>query len=328
MPTGLIHDDALLNHDTGPGHPERPDRLRAIVERLKAKGLWDELVHLKFKPATIAQLECVHDPAYIRRVIAICEAGQSHIDSDDTPVCPLSAEVAMLGCGGAVAAVDAVMAGEVDNAFCAIRPPGHHAERARAMGFCLFNAAAVAAQHLIDQHQLTRVAIIDFDVHHGNGTQDIFYNRDDVFFCSIHEHPTYLYPGTGFIHEIGEGPGERFTLNIPMPPQSGDNDYRHALVFKLMPALERFDPEFVLLSAGFDAAAEDPMAHMNVSPEGFGWMTRHLLAEAQHLCGGRVVSILEGGYHLRSLAESTRVHVESLLRDGESSDMMAMKMGF
>lgn len=327
MSTGLIYADAFLDHDTGPGHPERPDRLRTIIERLKAKRLYDELTLLPFEPATVAQLERVHDPAFVRRVFATCEAGEAMFDGD-TPVCPLSAQIAQLAAGGAIAAVDAVMAGDVDNAFCATRPPGHHAERGRAMGFCLFNNVAVAAQHLIDQHRLERVAIIDFDVHHGNGTQDIFYARPDVFFCSIHEHPTFLYPGTGFVHETGEGPGEGWTLNIPMPPRSGDEDYRYALVFKLMPLLERFEPQFVLLSAGFDAAAEDPMAHMNVTPEGFGWITRHLLAEARRLCDGRVVSILEGGYHLRSLAESTRVHVEALLRDGEGSDMMAMKMGF
>ena len=328
MPTGLIHHPRFVEHNTGSGHPERPERLPTITQRLKDKGLWDELTHLRFQTADRHWLEQVHDPAFVQRVFAICEAGESHIDGGDTPVCPLSAEIAQLGCGGVMAAVDAVMAGEVDNAFCAIRPPGHHAERARAMGFCLFNPIAVAAHYLIEHHGLQRVAIIDFDVHHGNGTQDIFYHRDDVLFCSIHEHPTFLFPGTGFVHETGEGRGEGFTVNVPMPPQSGDDDYRHAMVFKIMPALEKFDPQFLLLSAGFDAAAEDPLAHMNVTPEGFGWITRHLLAEAGRLCDGRVVSQLEGGYHLRSLAECVRVHVEAMLRDGESSDMMAMKMGF
>lgn len=328
MSTGLVYDACFYDHDTGPGHPESPERVRAIVDRLRDKLIMEALTPIEFEKATIRQLEAVHDPQHVQRVFEVCAAGHSMIDGGDTPVCASSAHTAQAACGGMIAAVDAVMAGRVDNAFCASRPPGHHAEKSKAMGFCLFNTVAVAAQHLLDQHGLKRVAIIDFDVHHGNGTQDIFYDRRDVLFCSIHEHPTFLYPGTGFVHERGVGEGEGFTLNVPIQPKGGDDEYRHAFVYSLMPVLERFEPEFILLSSGFDASAEDPLAHMNVTPEGFGWMTRHLLAEANRLCDGRVVSQLEGGYHLRSLAESVRVHVEAMLRDWGGEDMMAMKMGF
>lgn len=328
MPTGFVYDARFLDHDTGPTHPETPQRLNAIVERLKAKQLWDRLTHLPFQPADDRWIRAVHDDDLVDKIDQLCKARKRFIDSPDTPICPASASVARLASGGVLAAVDAVMAGEVDNAFCAVRPPGHHAEPNRTMGFCLFNHIAIAANYLIEHHGLQRVAIIDFDVHHGNGTQAIFYDRADVFFASIHEHPSYLFPGTGFMHETGQGPGEGTTLNLPMPPQCGDDDYRHALVFKLMPKLEAFDPQFLLISAGFDASREDPLAHMNVSPEGFGWMTRHLLAEAKRLCHGRVVSQLEGGYYQRSLAECVRIHVEAFLSDGETADMMAMKMGF
>lgn len=328
MSTGLVYDLCFHDHDTGPAHPESPARLRAIVDRLRDKLIFDELTRIPCDNATIAQLEAVHDPSHVRGVFEACEKGQHIIDGGDTPVCALSAQTAQRACGGIIAAVDAVMAGQVNNAFCASRPPGHHAKRSSPMGFCLFNNVAVAAQHLLDHHGLKRVAIIDFDVHHGNGTQDIFYDRSDVLFCSIHEHPTFLYPGTGFVHERGISDGEGYTLNIPMQPRSGDDDYRHAFVFNIMPALERFEPEFLLISAGFDATGQDPLAHMNVTPEGFGWITRHLLAEADRLCDGRVVSQLEGGYHLRSLGECVRVHVEAMLRDAHGEDMMAMKMGF
>lgn len=327
MPTGLIYSDRFLEHDTGVRHPERPDRLRAIVDRLKAQHLWNELVHLPFGPADRAWIERLHDPRYVERVFAACAAGEAHIDAADSAICPASGEVAQLAVGGVLAAVDAVMAGKVNNAFCAVRPPGHHAERDRSMGFCLFNNVAIAAEYLIAHHGLERVAVVDFDVHHGNGTQHLFEHRRDVLVVSLHEHPRYLYPGTGFVHEQGAGAGEGYTLNLPLDPRTGDDAYRHAMVFKVTPRLERFQPQCLLVSAGFDAAHDDPLAHMEVTAEGFAWITRHLKAQAQRLCGGRLVSVLEGGYNLRSLAEAVSLHVQALLGDPDHDDMMAMKAG-
>jgi acetoin utilization deacetylase AcuC-like enzyme len=316
-----------LEHDTGPEHPERPARLRAIVEKLRATHLWGEVEHLAFEAAELKWIEKVHRASYVKRVMAACESGERFLDSRDTPICPGSGEIAQLAVGGVLAAVDAVMGGKVDNAFCAVRPPGHHAEADLAMGFCLFNNVAIAAEYLIEKHGLKRVAIIDWDVHHGNGTQHVFEERDDVLFVSLHEHPTHLFPGTGFSYERGKGAGEGFTLNIPMQPGDGDEAFRYAMVFKVMPALARFRPEFLLVSAGFDAARHDPLAHLTVSADGFLWMTRHLKAEAEKMCSGRMVSVLEGGYDLRNLAECVALHVGALLEPEDHDGMMAVKAG-
>jgi acetoin utilization deacetylase AcuC-like enzyme len=316
MPTGLIYSEKFLEHDTGPRHPERPQRLAAIVERLKAAHLWNDLVHLPFAPAGVNDIAAVHDADYIKRVEAACQAGERSIDTPDSAICPLSYDVARLAVGGALAACDAVMAGKITNAFCAIRPPGHHAEHAVSMGFCLFDTAAVAAQYLIAHHHLARIAIVDFDVHHGNGTQHLFERRADVFFISLHEHPRQQYPGTGFEHERGKENGEGYTLNIPLPTGSGDDEYRHAFRTQVVPALDKFDPQFLLISAGFDACVDDPLGGMHVTPECFRWMTAQLKAVAERHCKGRLVSLLEGGYNLDRLAECVALHVGALMQEG------------
>ncbi|MEE9212001.1 MAG: histone deacetylase, partial [Phycisphaeraceae bacterium] len=213
--------------------------------------------------------------------------------------------------------VDQVSAGHVRNAFCAVRPPGHHAEHDRSMGFCIFNNVAIAAEHLIREHGLERVAIIDFDVHHGNGTQHIFEDRADVLYISIHEHPQHLYPGTGFASETGRGPGEGTTINLPVLPGAGDDVYRRLFRQRVIPALDDFSPQVLLISAGFDACKDDPLAHVELSAEGFGWMTQQLRDAAERHCGGRLISMLEGGYDLRSLAECVAVHVGGLLGDAQ-----------
>ncbi|MBI1335941.1 MAG: histone deacetylase [Phycisphaera sp.] len=327
MRTGLVYDDRFLDHDTGPQHPERSDRLRAIVERLKRDHHWDRCLRLPVEPALVTSIQAVHDATYIEHVRATCEQGGAYVDVQDSAVCPVSFEVARLAVGGVIGAVDAVMAGLCDNAFCAVRPPGHHAERDRSMGFCLFNNVAVAAQHLISQHRLGKVAIVDFDVHHGNGTQHIFEARPDVLFISLHEHPSYLYPGTGFSWEAGQDRGEGFTINIPFDPHAGDEAYRHAFKHKVIPALDAFGPDFVLISAGFDAACDDPLAHMQLSTLGFAWMTRQLKELAERVCSGRLVSVLEGGYDLRSLAECVSAHVAVLLEEDGHDGLMGMKAG-
>lgn len=315
MTTGLIYSERFLEHDTGPGHPERADRLRAIVGALEERGLWERLRPLPFEPAPLHVIEWLHKPAYVDRVFAACREGQSWVDSADSAICPTSAEVAQLAVGGAIAAVDAVMRGEVRNAFAALRPPGHHAEAGLSMGFCLFGNVALAAEHLIRVHGLERVAIVDWDVHHGNGTQHMFDERGDMLFISLHESPLYQYPGTGHASETGTAgtPGEGHTVNIPLQPGAGDLSFRHAFEDVVLPKLEAYRPQFLLVSAGFDASAEDPLGHLEATPEGFAWMTRQLLGVAAKHCGGRFVSLLEGGYDLRSLGACVCAHVGAML---------------
>ncbi|MCC7144943.1 MAG: histone deacetylase [Phycisphaeraceae bacterium] len=327
MSTALVYSDRFFEHQTGPGHPEQPARLKAIVEQLRRDRLWDQLHHLTFQAADEKWPAAVHDAAYLRRVRESCAAGRPFVDVMDSAICPRSYEIALLAVGGVLAAVDAVMAQQADNAFCAVRPPGHHCEFDRSMGFCLLNNVAVAAEYLIQHHHLERVAIVDFDVHHGNGTQHLFEQRPDVLFISLHEHPSYLYPGTGFAWEHGQGDGEGATLNLPLPPRSGDDDYRAAFVRKVIPALERFSPQFLLVSAGFDAAEQDPLAHMKVSDAGFAWMGRRLKEAAEELCAGKIVSVLEGGYNLQKLAVGVARYVAVMLQPPGQDPLMALKAG-
>jgi acetoin utilization deacetylase AcuC-like enzyme len=310
MRTALIYDDCFVEHDTGPNHPERPQRLVAIVELLRESKLWGRFVRPDFGPGDMSAIERVHDRAYIDRLRSACEQGEGFIDTPDSAICRDSFRIAQVAVGGVLAAVDALMAGRVDNAFCAVRPPGHHAERDRSMGFCLFNNVAIAAEHLLTQHDLQRVAIIDFDVHHGNGTQHSFESRDDVLFISIHEHPEYQYPGTGFEHERGIGDGEGFTLNIPLMPGSNDGDYQRAFETLVLPALESFAPQCLLLSAGFDAHDSDPLGSQQVSDACFAWIAKQMLSAAQRHCDDRLLVTLEGGYHLQAQARC----VEQMLR--------------
>jgi acetoin utilization deacetylase AcuC-like enzyme len=314
MPTGLIYSERFLEHDAGPMHPERADRLRAARARLEHARLWDTLVHLEFTPAERAAIERMHDSAYVERVFDSCRRGEPFIDTPECAVCSRSAEIARLAVGGAIAAADRVMGGSVANAFCLVRPPGHHAEKSRAMGFCLFNTIAIAAQHLIDAHKLKRIAIVDFDVHHGNGTQHLFESRADVLFISLHEDPDHLYPGSGYADERGIGAGEGFTINVPLPPGSDDEAYDTAMREVVIPALDRYQPQFLLISAGFDAAAADPLGHMLVTADGFEAITRRLADAAERLCEGRIVSLLEGGYDLDALAEGVERHARALMR--------------
>ncbi len=231
----------------------------------------------------------------------------------DSTICPESFEIARLAAGAAVNAVDAVMAGRVRNAFCAIRPPGHHAEHGMSLGFCLFNNVAVAAQSLLDRYALSRLLILDWDVHHGNGTQHTFEADPRVLFTSIHGHPGILYPGTGYARERGTGAGEGFTINCPMMPPSSDTEYRKVFDDPILPAIERFRPEFVLISAGFDAHALDPLAPLELPTESFGWMTDAVLDVARRHASGRLVSLLEGGYSLEALADCVTLHLARLL---------------
>ncbi|MEM6458675.1 MAG: histone deacetylase [Planctomycetota bacterium] len=313
MATGFVYHDRFLDHDTGPGHPERPDRLRAVVDGLRRDGTWDRLKHLGFEPAAASVLERLHSPGYVHRVFETCASGLPYVDTPDSAVGEDSAEIAALAVGGVLRAVGAVMRGEVDNAFCAVRPPGHHAEIGRSMGFCLFGNAALAADAAVRNHGLSRVAVVDFDVHHGNGTQHLLEDRADVLFVSLHEDPTHQYPGTGFAHEAGRGGGDGFTLNVPLPSGGGDDALLAAHDETVAPRLDAFAPELLVLSAGFDAAADDPLGHLNVSTAGFNALTSRLLDIAQRHAAGRVVSVLEGGYDLDALSAAVSGHVALLL---------------
>ncbi len=311
--TGYVYDQRYLLHDPGAWHPERPDRLKAIQKNLQESGLSELLTPIQPYPAPLQWVERLHDPDYIRRFREACERGLSIFEVPDCGICPESYEIALLAAGGVMAAVDAVMNGEVDNAFCAVRPPGHHAERDRALGFCFINNIALGAVYLLENFGLDRVAIVDWDVHHGNGTQHLFEADPRVFYLSMHEDPEYCYPGTGFRREKGKGPGEGFTLNLPFAPRSGDEEYLAVLKKEGWPRLLEFAPQFVLISAGFDAHQSDPLAHMNLSRDAYRQMGRLLLELAQETAEGRLITVLEGGYNLEVLEECTEDQVRLLL---------------
>ena len=311
--TGYVYDPRYLLHDPGAWHPERPDRLKAIHRALESGDLLELLVRLNPDYAPLTWVERLHDPDYIKRFQAACDKGGQIFMVQDCGICRESYQTALLAVGGVMLAVEAVMGGQLDNAFCAVRPPGHHAERDRAMGFCFFNNVALGAVYALEHFGLERVAIIDWDVHHGNGTQHLFEADPRVFYVSLHEDPQHCYPGTGYRREEGKGAGQGFTLNLPLPPHSDDSDYLTALKKEALPRLQAFAPQFVFISAGFDAHVNDPLAHMNLTGEGYREMGRLLLDLAQETAGGRLVTVLEGGYNLEVLEECVEDHLRLLL---------------
>jgi len=258
-------------------------------------------------------IHAVHAADYIKRFEATCRANKQMFESPDNQLCADTYEVALLAVGGILETARRVMAGELDNAFCAVRPPGHHAETNQAMGFCYFNNIAVAARYLQQEWGLHRVGIVDFDVHHGNGTQHIFEEDAGVYYYSIHQHPTFAYPGTGREFEYGRGAGYGFTKNSPVLPGQGDEDWKRLIERDLFPAFEGFKPEFILVSAGFDAHRDDDMSDIQLSTECYSWIMQQLVGMANTYTGGRIISVLEGGYSLRRLPELARNHVEILL---------------
>ena len=306
MTTLLYTHPACLEHDPGPGHPERPERLRAVLAALDDEA-FDGLERREAPRASKAQLLYAHPEAYVDQVFAaVPESGQAHLDAD-TLVSPGSGEAALRAVGAVCAAVDEVMSGAAANAFCAVRPCGHHAEATRAMGFCLFNNVALGAFHARAAHGAQRIAAVDFDVHHGNGTQHMFEADAGLFYASTHQSP--LYPGTGAADERGVGN----ILNLPMSPDSGSTEFRAAVTGSLVPALHQFKPDLLLISAGFDAHARDPLAQINLVEDDYVWITEELMRLAEEHCAGRVVSALEGGYDLGALAASTAAHVRTLM---------------
>ncbi len=314
--TGFVYHPDYLKHDTGPEHPERPDRLRASLDALQQSEAWEQLHYIDPTPASAEQIAYAHTQGYSEHIRQFCEAEVPL--THDTPVGHESYDIALLSTGGVLCAADAVVTKKVKNAFAMVRPPGHHATPGHSMGFCLFNNIAIAARYLQREHGVERVAIVDWDVHHGNGTQDIFYEDESVFFISIHELP--LYPGTGSQHEKGSGKARGTTLNIPLPPGCGDEDYTEIFRDVLIPAIQVFSPEFVLISAGFDAHYLDPLANINLTAEGFAELTDLVLDVADEIASGNVVSALEGGYSLEGISESVVAHVECLVeRSGQES---------
>lgn len=309
--TGFVYHPDFLKHDMGYGHPESPSRLQAIVAHLASTGVMDRLTAIEPAPAEEQWILEVHDPGYVRMLKTHAPRnGRVSLDAD-TCLSPGSLPAAYLAAGAATAAVRAIVEGTVHNAFCAVRPPGHHAEHDRAMGFCLFNNVAIAARFAQRRYGIQRVLIVDWDVHHGNGTQHTFDEDPSVLFFSTHQYPHY--PGTGRPDERGRGKGEGTTINVPMSPGEGDEEYRQVFQRVLVPAAEAYRPEFVIVSAGFDAHREDPLASMGLTEQGYRDLTRIVADIAQRHGRGRLLSCLEGGYNLKALAASVEQHVLGLL---------------
>lgn len=308
--TGFIYDPVFLDHRPTQHHPENPSRLQAILNGLDVSKLRPNLATWPVPEIAKDWLSRTHTPAHIRRIMDTKNRSPDFLDAD-TYVNSHSYDVALRAVDGVLSAVDAVVNGSVRNAFCAVRPPGHHAESDRAMGFCLFNNVAVGAKYALGRHGLRKIAVIDWDVHHGNGTQEIFYADAFVLYFSIHQSP--LYPGTGSAAETGDGPGLGFTLNVPVPAGANDDDYVRIFEHPLADAVQRFKPELIMISAGFDAHTKDPLAGMNLTSKGFGRLTTLVMQMADAFANGRIVSVLEGGYHPEALSDSVVAHVSTLL---------------
>ncbi|WP_299380099.1 histone deacetylase family protein [uncultured Kiloniella sp.] len=307
MTTALFYHPVSLLHDTGIHHPESPLRIKETLSVL-SEADFDALDRREAPVIDKAKLLWAHTKSHVDGVFqAIPDTGYVAIDGD-TVICKDSGEAALRAAGGICAAIDAVMNGEVDNAFCLSRPPGHHAERDRAMGFCLFCNPAIGAYQAKNEHGIKKIAVIDFDVHHGNGTQDVFWNDPDMFYGSTHGSP--LFPGTGSEGEIGVAGN---IMNCPLPSGAGSYEFRKVMEDKIFPGVQDFGPDFIIVSAGFDAHREDPLASLNLEDEDFGWVSRRIVELSQELCNGRLVSILEGGYNTHALSRSVALHVRALM---------------
>ena len=313
MTTLLGYDDIFLQHRTGE-HPERPARLTSIIERIKRDGLFDKLKPVDNHIDPDQWIKEIHSEDYIERLRAACNDNLPFIDCPDSAICVDSYEVARKAVAITLAACDMILSGQATNGFCPVRPPGHHAEADRSMGFCLFNNVAVAGRYLRKQHGLQNILILDWDVHHGNGTQHSFEKDNTVFYCSIHQHPATLYPGTGWPNEFGQGMGRGYTLNLPLEPGAGDEQCLDFFRTNFLPVARDFNPDFVLISAGFDGHRKDPLAQLNMTEQGFDTMTGEMMDFAEKYCNGRLLSLLEGGYQLGTLNNCVAQHLEVLMR--------------
>ena len=310
---GIVYSKEFLKHKLHNYHPEKPERISFVMDYLKTTGTLSKLKELSFTPVDEKWLVTIHSRDYIDFVKKSCQSGSVVLDSVDTYINQDSFEIAKLAVGGCVKAADEVISGELESCFCCVRPPGHHAEYDRAMGFCVFNNVAIVAKYLQKQHKIEKIAIIDWDVHHGNGTQNSFYEDSSVFYFSTHQYP--FYPGTGTEKEKGENSGTGFTLNIPLLTACTDQEFESEFKTKFVPVMEKFKPEILLISAGFDAHSSDPLSSMKMTENGFGNLTRILKLVAGEYCENRIISILEGGYNLKALATSIEQHIQVLLQE-------------
>ncbi len=307
----LIYDDIFLKHDTGYGHPENAKRLENTINHLKEIRLWEQLRVERPRAASLEEIGLVHPHAYIKTVKQIASTGGGWLDGD-TAISSDSYDAAIYAAGAPLTAIDFIMKGEEKRAFCLVRPPGHHATPARGMGFCLFNNAAIAAKYIQSKYRLEKIFIIDWDVHHGNGTQDVFYHDPTVFYLSLHRYP--FYPGSGRKEEDGQGKGKGFTGNIPMPADITPERYIELFTSAVEENTDRFIPEFIIISAGFDTYKNDPIGGLNLNSKDFEIVTEIVTRSAEKYCNGRVVSCLEGGYNLLDLPLCIEAHLKALLR--------------
>jgi len=319
MATGYVYHPIYLQHDTGQ-HVEVAARLETLISHLEKSGLKSKLTPIEPRPATVDEIALVHQRQYIKEIEETAAKGGGWLDPD-TVMSPDSYQAALYAAGGVIRATEAVMAGEVANAFALVRPPGHHATSSKAMGFCLFNNIAIAAEYALAKYKLERILIIDFDVHHGNGTQGTFYDNPKVMYISTHEYP--FYPGTGAIDETGSGEGRGTNLNIPLPAGCGDSEYLEVFEQIIVPAARRFNPRLILVSTGYDGHWADPLAMMNLSVSGFARMTGIIKGLADELCDGRLALTLEGGYNLEALAASVKATFDALLGNASGEAMGA-----
>ncbi len=310
MTTGILYDERYLLHDPGSYHPENLDRLVCTWKHLESQDWFSELKKLSPRLADPEWLAEVHSPEYIDRARETIKSGEAYLDCLDVGICEKSFEVALLAAGGSLELTDQIMSGNVKNGFALIRPPGHHAERDIAMGFCILNNVAITTEYLRKKYGLQKILILDWDVHHGNGTQHLFEKDPDVFYMSLHQYP--FYPGTGASHETGIDRGKGTTLNCPMPAGAGNKDYEKAFREIILPKAHEFKPDAVLISSGFDAHKDDPMGQICLTTEFFGWMTVRAMEIAEKYSGGRVISLLEGGYNLEELPRSIAKHLRVL----------------
>ncbi len=315
MATGFIYDSAFLNHDTGINHPECQQRLTSCMSHLRSLGWFEDLRQLSAQIIDDEWLTTTHSKSYIQRARKSCENGEAFLDSMDVSICKDSFDIALLAAGAPVALANEIFTGNIDNGFVLARPPGHHAERDQAMGFCLFNNVAILARYLQHQYGIDKILILDWDVHHGNGTQHSFEEDPSVLYVSTHQYP--YYPGTGAYTETGIGLGNGATLNCPMSAGAGDVNYESAFNEKILPAIDAFKPEFIIISAGFDAHLEDPLGQICLSTSFYRWMTKRMMEVASKHCQGRLISVLEGGYNLQFLPLCVEEHIAVLSNNSE-----------
>lgn len=317
MSVMVITDEQFDGHDM-PGHPEHAGRLQAVRQQLVSDGLVHRVIMERASPIDLDVVKLAHVDAYLVQLERTSHLSATHLLDPDTYATPQSYRIALLAAGATAYAVDAVLSQKARQAVALVRPPGHHATRDRAMGFCLINNVAVAARFARQMHHVERIAIVDYDVHHGNGTQDIFYDDPSVLYISTHQSP--LYPGTGSLYETGRAAGQSFTVNIPLPPGVGDEGYQQVFAEVIMPALERFVPQLILVSVGFDAHWADPLANMTLSLQGYHALAQMLIEGALTWCEGRIIFVMEGGYHLEALGHGWANIVRALLQDTQISD--------